>query len=80
MLTILNLLWQVAFLGVLWRVLRKFRGEGNYRRGRDYEWERAKQSVRHIALFVIVGCALGLALGGVWVPEWFSETVWSLAK
>ncbi len=46
----------------MWRMNRKHRVERTYRRVRNYERERAVQTLKGLALFLIMFVVLGLAL------------------
>ena len=46
----------------MWRMIGKHRVERTYRRVRNYERERALQTVKGLALFLIVFVVLGLAV------------------
>jgi len=55
----LRLFWRLR----PWR--RRHRDDWNRRPPRNYEWDRAKESLRHLLLFLILTGVLAYALHGV---------------
>jgi len=53
----------------MWWMNRKHRVERTHRRARNYEWERALQTVKGLALFLIVFVVLGLAMSPAIEPR-----------
>ncbi len=45
---------------------RRRRVDRNYRRARNYEWERGVQAFRLLLVFLLLSFALGLAFSNAW--------------
>ena len=59
----------------MWRMIGKHRVERTYRRVRNYERERALQTVKGLALFLIVFVVLGLAISPAVAPARVLEEI-----